>query len=211
MKTDALGRATRPDVPPPRPRARSPRRKGEGGGGTDALVPLPCHERQGRAESPIVLFRDLQAAGVPGAAVRARGSPAGKDPASPRKSSAAGLRPLPAPRARNAATFPSNSPGSCPGHGGQEGPGGSRGARCGGRPGAPGRTRAEPAREGVARPGAHAADALTWRTHLLRARAARRETVERRPGCPRARFLFGREGGSRPRPPVASAHCTTPG
>lgn len=42
----------------PHPRACFPGAGGRGPGGTDALIPLLYQERQGRAESPIVLLRD---------------------------------------------------------------------------------------------------------------------------------------------------------
>lgn len=85
VKPDALGWPRGQMFPRPTRGLALPGQEGEGGGGTDALIPLPYHERQGRAESPIVLLPDLQAAGVPGVVFRTRRSPGGERPSASRK------------------------------------------------------------------------------------------------------------------------------
>lgn len=154
----------------------------------------PCRTMsvRGAQNCPLFCCRTCRRRGCRAWCLGHVGARAGKDPAPPGNRRVEGLRPLlPTPRPRRllfSFQFSWQLPRPqlpSPADGGREGPAGSRGARCLGRPGGAGRTHVEPAPAGVARPRAHSADALTWRTHLQRARAARREKL--RSGCGGAR------------------------
>lgn len=207
----APDQATRPAVPP-HPRACSPRRMGEAGGGTDALIPLPYHERQGRAKSPIVLLWDLRVAGKPVPASGHLGVPAGRNLQPPGKRSAAGLTAASSPHSAPApgCTFPPNFPssGKAPEALGLAKRGAQRRSWGALRWDQPGRGRAARGALSGRADLAHSPGSLTCSG--LGGRGGKRSGAAA--GCARARgFVPLEEGVSRPRPPVGSAHCTTAG
>lgn len=135
-------------------------REGEGGGGTDVLIPWRSCGHQGRAKPPIVLPRDLRMAGEPEAGSGHVGALAGRDPAPPGNRSATGL---------TVATCPHSEPATRQRHfcfqlsWPREGPKALRTHGARGAAGEPGRVARE--RGGGARLGARSADALPWRAH----------------------------------------------
>lgn len=188
-------------------------REGEGGGGTDVLIPWRSCGHQGRAKPPIVLPRDLRMAGEPEAGSGHVGALAGRDPAPPGNRSATGL---------TVATCPHSEPATRQRHfcfqlsWPREGP---KALRTHGARGAAG----EPGRVARERGGGRAAGgALSRCAPLARSSGAltcsglgwlggKRSGAAARCARARARFVALGLGVSRPRPPVGSAHCTTAG